>query len=201
MLNILKLINFFANLFLFCHKIFIKNKFSLSCINLVKNFITTQKTSEVSQSNSNYFKMKNNLDFFRLFDIKYLYSFKYNIIKVEYNIEFYESDKNLILPSDLTLYNNLHIFCHIESSTLNNSNIIINSYPDIIENKHFKCIEYFNIYENIKYGIQIFEINEDGVNINNLKYFFSGEIFNYINLFKKNNKIFDPLSINHLNNK
>ena len=165
-------------------------------INLVKNFITTQKTSEVSQSNSNYFKMKNNLDFFRLFDIKYLYSFKYNIIKVEYNIEFYESDKNLILPSDLTLYNNLHIFCHIESSTLNNSNIIINSYPDIIENKHFKCIEYFNIYENIKYGIQIFEINEDGVNINNLKYFFSGEIFNYINLFKNNNKIFDPLIIN-----
>ena len=165
-------------------------------INLVKNFITTQKTSEVSQSNSNYFKMKNNLDFFRLFDIKYLYSFKYNIIKVEYNIEFYESDKNLILPSDLTLYNNLHIFCHIESSTLNNSNIIINSYPDIIENKHFKCIEYFNIYENIKYGIQIFEINEDGVNINNLKYFFSGEIFNYINLFKNNNKIFDPLLIN-----
>lgn len=155
-----------------------------------------QKTSEVSQSNSNYFKMKNNLDFFRLFDIKYLYSFKYNIIKVEYNIEFYESDKNLILPSDLTLYKNLHIFCHIESSTLNNSNIIINSYPDIIENKHFKCIEYFNIYENIKYGIQIFEINEDGENINNLKYFFSGEIFNYINLFKNNNKIFDPLLIN-----
>ena len=165
-------------------------------INLVKNFTNTQKTSEVSQSNSNYFKMKNNLDFFRLFDIKYLYSFKYNIIKVEYNIEFYESDKNLILPSDLTLYNNLHIFCHIESSTLNNSNIIINSYPGIIENKHFKCIEYFNIYENIKYGIQIFEINEDGVNINNLKYFFSGEIFNYINLFKNNNKIFDPLLIN-----
>ena len=140
--------------------------------------------------------MKNNLDFFRLFDIKYLYSFKYNIIKVEYNIEFYESDKNLILPSDLTLYKNLHIFCHIESNTLNNSNIIINSYPDIIENKHFKCIEYFNIYENIKYGIHIFEINEDGENINNLKYFFSGEIFNYINLFQNNNKIFDPLLIN-----
>jgi len=140
--------------------------------------------------------MKNNLDFFRLFDIKYLYSFKYNIIKVEYNIEFYESDKNLILPSDLTLYKNLHIFCHIESNTLNNSNIIINSYPDIIENKHFKCIEYFNIYENIKYGIQIFEINEDGESINNLKYFFSGEIFIYFNLFKKNNKIFDPLLIN-----
>lgn len=165
-------------------------------INLIKNITTTQKTSEDSQSNSNYFKMKNNLDFFRLFDIKYLYSFKYNIIKIEYNIEFYESDKNLILPSDLTLYKNLHIFCHIESNTLNNSNFIINSYPDIVENKHFKCIEYFNIHENIKYGIQIFEINEDGEIINNLKYLFSGEIFNYINLFKKNNKIFDPLLIN-----
>ena len=122
-------------------------------INSTKNVTITQKNRNISQSLSLIFKMKNNLDFFKLFDINYLYSFRFNIIKVEYNIEFYESDKNLILPSDLALYKNLHIFCHIES---NNSNIIINSFPDIIENKNFKCIEYFNIYENVKFGIKLY---------------------------------------------
>ena len=138
--------------------------------------------------------MKNNLDFFQLFEIKYLYSFKFNIIKVEYNIEFHENNTNLIAPSDLTLYKNLHIFCHIE---LNNSNIIINSFPDIIENHIFKCIEYFNIYENIKFGIKLYEIkeNEEEIN-NNIIYFFSGEISNFLNLFNKNDKLFDPLIIN-----
>ena len=162
-------------------------------INLIKKFIISQKNNEVSQFQPKYFQMKNKLDFFKLFDIKYLYSFKFNIIKVEYNIEFYESDKNLILPSDLTLYKNLHIFCHIES---NNSNVIINSFPDIIENKIFKCTEYFNIYENIKYGIQILEINENWEEINNFIYFFSEEIFNYLSLFNKNDKIFDSLLVN-----
>lgn len=173
--------------------IFISTFSFLLYINLIKKIIVTQKNNEVSQSQSKFFKMKNNLDFFKLVDIKYIYSFKFNIIKVEYNIEFYENNKNLILPSDLTLYKNLHIFCHIES---NNSNIIINSYPDVIENKIFKCIEYFNIYEDIKFGIQIFEINEDWEDINNHIYFFSREIFNYLNLFKKDDKVFDSLLVN-----
>ena len=164
-------------------------------INSIKNLIiNTQKNREVSQSLSKYFKMRKNLDFFKLFDIKYLYSFKFNIIKVEYNIEFYESDKNIILPSDLTLYKNLHIFCHIES---NNSSMIINSFPDIKKNKKFRCIEYFNIYDNIRYGIKIYEINENGEDINNyIIFFFSGQIFNYLNAFNKNDEVFDPLLIN-----
>ena len=41
-------------------------------INLVKNFTNTQKTSEVSQSNSNYFKMKNNSSYSSAF-ILYLF--------------------------------------------------------------------------------------------------------------------------------
>ena len=160
----------------------------------VNNLILILKTNEISQPQSIYFKMPNNLGFFQLFDIKYLYSFKYSIIKTEYNIKFYESNKNLILPSDLTLYKSLHVFCHIES---NNSNIIINSFPDITENKNFKCIEYFNIYENIKFGVKINEINENGKEINNhIIYFFSGEKFNYLNLSNKNDQIFDPLIIN-----
>ena len=139
--------------------------------------------------------MINNLDFsFKLFDINYLYSFKFNIIKVEFNIEFHERNKNLILPSDLILYNNLHIFCHIE---LNNSKVIINSFPDIIDNRNFKCIEYFNVYDNFIFGIKLNEINDNEKEINNhIIYFFSGEIFKYLNLFIKIDSVFDPLIIN-----
>ena len=62
-----------------------------------------------------------------------LYSFKFKIIKIEYNIEFFENNTNLILPSDLTLHKSIHIFCHFE---FNNSNIIINSFPSITNNKN-----------------------------------------------------------------
>ena len=164
-------------------------------INSIKIFIIIPKNNEGSQTKTINLKKTNNLDYLKLFDIKYLYSFKFNIIKVEYNIEFHENNNNnLIVPSDLTLYQNLHIFCHIG---LNNSNIIINSFPDIIENKYFKCIEYFNIYENIKFGIKLYEMNEKEEEINNqIIYFFSEELFNYLNLYNKNDKIFDPLIIN-----
>jgi hypothetical protein len=185
---------FFKNKKLLFRKIiFFSIIFFLLYKNSLKHFTIDQNNSEVFHSKSLNFKMINNF-FFKLFDIKYLYSFKFNIIKIEYNFEFYENNKNLILPSDLTLYKNLHIFCHFES---NNSKSIINSFPDIIENKIFKCIEYFNIFENIKYGIKIFEINENEEDINNhIIYFFSGKIFNYLNLFNKNDKAFDPLIIN-----
>ena len=163
-------------------------------LNLIKIFIITPKNNELSQPQSLNLTIINNLDFFKLFDIKYLYSFKFNIIKVEFNIVFHESNKKLILPSDLTLYKNLHIFCHIE---LNNSKVIINSFPDIIENRNFKCIEYFNVYDNFRFGIKFYKINENEKDINNqIIYFFSGEIFNYLNLFNKNDSIFDPLIIN-----
>jgi hypothetical protein len=75
--------------------------------------------------------------------------------------------------------------------------MIINSFPDIKENKKFRCIEYFNIYDNIRYGIKIYEINENGEDINNyIIFFFSGQIFNYLNAFNKNDEVFDPLLIN-----
>ena len=145
-------------------------------------------------SHTTYFKITNNLDYCKLFDIKYFYSLKYKTIKIEYNFEFYESNNNLILPSDIALYKNLHIFCQIE---LNNSITIINSFPDIVQNRNFKCIEYFNINENIKFGIKIFETNKNGEFINNyIIYFYSGGGFNCLSLFNKNDIFFDPLIIN-----
>ena len=161
---------------------------------LEKKSTIIKRDNEVSQSEYKFFKMPNNLDYFKLFDIKYLYSFKFKIIKIEYNIEFFENNTNLILPSDLTLYKSIHIFCHFE---FNNSNIIINSFPSITNNKNFKCIEFINIDENIKFGIKIYKINNYGKEIDNhIIYLFSGEILNYLNLFNKNDKEFDPLIVN-----
>ena len=100
----------------------------------------------------------------------------------------------MILPSDITLYKNLHIFCHYES---NNSNIIINSLPDIVDNTNFKCTEYFNINENFKIGIKIYQINEKGKVIKKyIKYFNTVKILNFWQLSINNDKSFDPLIVN-----
>ena len=161
---------------------------------LASNYTIIKRNNEVTQSQYKFFKMPNNLDFFKLFDIKYLYSFKFKIIKIEYNIEFYENNTNLILPSDLKLHKSIHIFCHFE---FNNSNIIINSFPSITNNKNLKCIDFINIGENIKFGIKIYKINNYGEEIDNhIIYLFSEEIFSYLNLFSKNDKEFDPLIVN-----
>ena len=161
---------------------------------LEKNSTIIKRDNEVTQSEYKYFTLPKNIVYFKLFDIKYLYSFKFKIIKIEYNIEFYENNTNFIFPSDLTLHKNIHIFCHFE---FNNSNIIINSFPSITNNTNFKCIEFVNIDENIKFGIKIYKLNNYGENINShIIYLFSGEILNYLNLFNKNDKEFDPLIIN-----
>ena len=155
------------------------------------NFFSVAQRDSIG---SNVFIISNILVNFKLIDIKYFYSFKFKTIKVEYYIQFYENNETFILPSDLALYKNLHIFCHFES---NNSNFIINSFPEINQNKYFKCIEFFNTFENINFGIKIYQINENLEVINNyVKYFFSGEIFNFMKLFNKKDSLFDSLTIN-----
>ena len=162
---------------------------------LYRNFFNIAINKNNKKSNLfKYFKLDNKLDYIKLFDIKYFYSFKYKMIKFEYNFEFYENNNNLVLPSDIVLYKNLHFLCHIE---LNNSNSTIKSFPDVVKNRNFKCIEYININENIKVGINLYETNEKGEVIDNYIIFvYSGEIFNYSNLLSKKDKIFDPLIIN-----
>ena len=54
--------------------------------------------------------------------LEYLYSLKFNLVKIEYIFNFYNKKDELIIPSELTLYENLQIFCNIE---ILNSNIII----------------------------------------------------------------------------
>jgi len=133
-----------------------------------------------------------NIEYFRLLDIEYTFSFKFNIVKLQYNVGFYDNNKNLILPSYLTLYNKLHIICYYEES---NYNTIINSIPNIYQNKFFNCIELLNINLNAKLGILIYQYNP---NIKHSKFFlFDQTIINFKNLSCYNDNIFSSFYINH----
>ena len=72
------------------------------------------------------------------------------IVKVEYRIGFYNDNDDLIHPSDLTLYNKLHIVCHY-----NENNNHIYSLANIYNNKYFKCLEFFSLHQKVKFGINI----------------------------------------------
>ena len=65
-----------------------------------------------------------NIEFghFKITDFKYFYSLKFKLVKIEYNFNFYNKKNELIIPSELILYDNLQIICNIE---ILNSNIII----------------------------------------------------------------------------
>ena len=129
--------------------------------------------------------------YLKLFDIKYTYSFIYKKIKIEYNIEFYNRHKEFISPSDLLLFNNFQLICHIN---ITNSNISIDSLATIYQNKFYQCIEFFNLNETIEIGIKITQITNHFYNKKLI--FFNHNFFNYNNLINKNDKIFDPLFIN-----
>ena len=99
------IINKFSNFF---------NSYNTDCIsdlNQDKNIITFYNIY-MSFKNDNLTK-----EFFKNFiinDISYTLSFKFRIVKMEYKLAFYNKYNNLISPSDLALYNNLHIICIIE---------------------------------------------------------------------------------------
>ena len=114
------------------------------------------------------------------------------MIKIEYNIGFYDKYNNLILPSDLTLKYNLHIICSVEID-LGNS---INSLANIYENKYFKCIEFFNLNDKIKFWIKIYQIKENGNLVASSFYIFNENIFKLSDLIYQNNNLFCPLLIN-----
>ena len=132
--------------------------------------------------------------YFNIIKIDYIFSIKYNLLKLKYKILVFDKNKNNILPSDLSLYNSLHLFCIIK---IINKNIMINSFPNIYKNKYYECIEFININEKIKFGIKINKLKEKNENKEVFKYyFFLEKIFNYKKLNSKNNISFDPLLLN-----
>ena len=134
---------------------------------------------------------QNNINF-KILNINYVFSFEYNIITIIYEIIFYNENNSLIKPSALTLKNQLHILCHIYDK---NSGIMIDSIANIKENKYFYCVEITKIKQIIKFGIKIYQVQE---NIEyNYIYFFSNKIINYNNLEYKNDYKFNLI----INNK
>lgn len=99
----------------------------------------------------------------------------------------------MIKPSDLSLYNKLHIICYMKNK---NNSILINSLANIIKNEKFQCIEYFNINEKINFGIKIYFENKENVVIN----LFNTNLIKYEQKYINNDK-FDPLLIykNYIN--
>ena len=130
--------------------------------------------------------------------LKIIYSLKFQMVKIEYKITLYDNNKNLLLPSDLSLYYNMNVICHIK---IINSNICINTFANIYQNKYFQCIEYYKINEKVIFGIILYLNNDDNKDI--IKYFtiyyFSKKIFNFYKKKKiyKDNEIFDPLIVNN----
>ena len=127
--------------------------------------------------------------FFIINSLSYLQSIKYNKIEIKYNINVYNHKNELIKPSDLALYYNSNIVCHINSKD-NLTNIIF--LADIYQNYQFSCRLYINFNrEHFKCGIKIYLKNL----LIQTKYFDSENIIDYNNLFYKNDNIFDPLLI------
>jgi hypothetical protein len=93
---------------------------------------------------------------FNVTSIRYSREIKNKIIKVEYLIGFYDLNKNLIAPSDFTLYYNYHVLCYNKNIK---NNIFINSLANIYKNKNYYCTEFFNRNDNIIFGIILYKIS------------------------------------------
>ena len=190
-----KKVNIFIILIKFC-ALFID---LISIFTLIKNRHFLNNNKSINKININKYLNNNNfsnlktLDYFNYYYynityFNYSFSLKYNITKVIYNIGFYDYNNNLIIPSNLPLYDNLHIICHIN---INNKDFF-DSLAEIYLNNYFKCIEFIDIKENINFGIKIIKDNNSYVN-----FFFDKKIIDYNNLHHMNDYNVEPLIINN----
>ena len=131
------------------------------CFKVNKKPYNKYKINDKNNSNLNLIEF-NKFYLFDKFEMIYIYTFnpklvislKNKIVKLEYNIGFFNNNKALISPYELLLYNNIRLFCHIEI----NNDIKIDSISNIYETKYFNCIEFYNIREKIKISIKIYNI-------------------------------------------
>ena len=130
--------------------------------------------------------------FFSLFDVKYSFSFKFKKVKIEYFIGIYNENNQLISPSEFMLYEDIRLICHMD---IIKKYININSLANIYNNKYFSCIEYFNIYEKIDFGIKFYQNKE--IKTYYKVVLFKDKILNYNNLLNKSDNIFDSLYNNN----
>ena len=107
----------------------------------------------------------------KMFNISSFYGSSSRIVKVIYNFAIYDDKNNIILPSYLTLYKNIYIFCFQQNTKINN---FIYSFPLIINNSYYKCSDFFYIGEKIKRGIKIIS------NLKQVMIYYSINIFKFI---------------------
>ena len=181
-LRLIKIILFYF-LIIFLKKISIYN------FKLIKNEIINNNYNLIPLNKYYINNFLKKYIYFNITNVKYSFSLKYNIAKIEYNITFYDENDNIIFPSDLLLYSNFRVICNIN---VNNTNYNIYSLANIY-NKCFSCVEFSNLNEIIYFGIKIHIINE---NINYSKFYFILKTkLNYNNFIYENHSLFDPLLI------
>ena len=175
-----KLINFFIKLIFFIIIIILLNKKFFEEKKINKNYYYL---SEIF-GNISYF---NGL-FFEYNNLSYSFSFKYNIVEINYNINFY-NNKTKVKPSDLPLFNDLHVICYMKREK---DLITVDSLANIFQNRKYLCTEYFNVSEKIKFGIKIYLGNSTKKSI----FFFDSNLIKYRKKYQNNTK-FNPLIINN----
>ena len=133
-------------------------------------------------SQNSYFKI-----YFKLSSSYYSFSYNFSKVELEYNFQFFDKQNNLIVPSDLFLYYNLHVFC-----ILRQKNTKLQSISNIEQNQYFSCLEYFELTEPTKFGIKICNDFSDC----KLLYLFDNKDFNYNYKTFLNNDKFNLTYIN-----
>ena len=162
-------------------------------IDFIENNNYSQSLSEIDITNNS--KIYANM-------INYFHSIKNNIIKVIYYIAFYDQNLSNIEPSSLTLLYNQHILCEIYNLENNEKTYSI---ANIYENKYYFCVEYIQSKEHVKFGINVYEIDENNeevkykdffffddsiiININSQTHFKNDATFDLYNLYKKYNSL------------
>ena len=171
-----------VNLFYYKNYSFVKTKSNSDIYN---------KSYKISNNEFNEFNYVRKFNDLKIIDARYCYSFKYNIVKLDYSIGFYDEEENLISPTDISLYYNKSILCNI----LIEYNINIDSLANIKSNKYFNCVEFYKMNEEIAVGIKIYNIAEN--NINNYILLFTNKFLNYNIIYFNVDKIFNFLIINN----
>ena len=167
--------------------------------NNIKNYILLQKYKNISKINNftNFegkYEIKLNKNIFMILsDIQYYFSFKFKLTNVDYKFNIYDKNKNLIIPSNNNLFNNISFICYYK---IIKDNISIDSLANIHKNEYFNCKEFFRLKEKINFGIKIYQIKNNISNYNTLL-FFNEYIINYNSYIHKNDKLFDSLYINN----
>ena len=159
-------------------------------INIIPNITNIINGELIKISTYNHISYQNypsdfqKVVYFNMPSFNYSFSNIFNKTKFEYNIGIYDEKGNLYSPSNLTLHYDLKFICFMEIPNLNQT---IYSIANNYENKYINCKEYFNLGEEVKYGIRIY--NQKSFLI---LYLPSENIINYDDINHTNDNMFDP---------